>query len=102
MKLSNNTIAEIDNYFANQKYCSRYEMTHYSMRQFEDILVDCGFVYVSEKGQVIHKNRFCSYAQPVHIEQAIKHGYKSLCKKCAIGTRVEDLFWERMNKLKEK
>lgn len=103
MKPPNSLISELDDYFANIDYQQKCVMLHYGRVQIYELLEDCGFVYVAERGQVIHKDRYCEYsAIPVHIEQAIKFGYKKLCKKCATGTKVEDLFWERMNKLKEK
>ena len=102
MKLSTNTLLELDTYFSEKQYTSKAEMIRGTRLQIDEILYDCGFIYVSENGQVIHKDRYCGYGSLVHIDQAINHGYSKICKKCAVGTHVEDLFWERKNKTKEK
>lgn len=102
MKLSDSTLVDIDNFFSRKQHSSKSEMIYCTRHQVEKMLSDSGFVYISHSGYVIHKDRHCGYGDLVHIEQAIKHGYKRICKKCATGTRVEDLFWERMNKLNEK
>lgn len=103
MKLSDNTLADIDDFFSNKQYGSKSEMIYCTQMQLAKMLSDSGFVYISTRsGHVIHKDQHCGYGDLVHIEQAIRHGYKRICKQCAAGTRVEDLFWERMNKLKEK
>lgn len=85
--------SEISKYFQSQSYSSKRDMIYRTREQIEEMLSDSGFVYVSETGNVIHTKKFCgsAYGDPVHIEQAIKHGYRSLCKKCAAGTRLEHL-----------
>lgn len=85
--------ADINKYFKEQSYSSKKDLIYSTKEQIEKILSDSGFVYVSETGSVIHSKRFCgsSYGDPVHIEQAMKHGYRTLCKKCAEGTHLENL-----------
>lgn len=83
----------LDQYFREQSYTSKKDLVNRTRCQIAEILSDSGFVYVSEIGNVIHSKRFCgsSYGDPVHIEQAMKHGYRTLCKKCAAGTHLEYL-----------
>ena len=85
--------AEINKYFQAQSYLSKKDLIHYTQVQIEGILLESGFVYVSGTGNVIHSKRFCGSGllYPVHIEQATKHGYRTLCKTCAMGTHLEDL-----------
>lgn len=82
---------EINNYFQAQSYSSKKDLVYRNRNQIDEMLSDSGFVYVSDTGNVIHSKRYCgsSYGSPVHIEQAIKHGYCTLCKKCAVGSHVE-------------
>lgn len=88
-RLSEAVNAEISKYFQEQSYSSKKDMIHRTRNQIEEMLSDSGFVYVSETGNVIHSKKFCgnAYGDPVHIEQAVKQGYRTLCKKCAIGTQ---------------
>ena len=102
MNLSTDTLLELNTYFSEKRYTSKAEMIRGTRLQIDKMLCDCGFVYVSENGQVIHKDRYCGYGSLVHIDQAINHGDSKICKKCAVGTNVEDLFWERMSTRKEK
>jgi len=88
MKLSDNTLLELDSYFSNKQYMSKSEMIHCTRLEIDKMLFDCGFIYVSESGHGIHKDRYCGYGCLVHIDQAIRHGYSKICKKCAVGTNV--------------
>ena len=91
--LSKSTYAEISSFFRKQSYLNKKDLIRYTKKQLEILLQDSDFVYVTETGNVIHSNRHCGsiVGYPVHIEQAIKHGYHTLCQKCATGTRLENV-----------
>ena len=95
-----NVTTEISDYFSKQTYSSKRDLIWTTRSQIDSILKDSGFVYVSDTGSVIHTQKYCgsSYGDPVHIEQAVKHGYRKLCKKCAVGTKVEYILAQLIEK----
>ena len=59
----------------------------------EMMLRSCGFVYIADRGSVIHANSLCGtgYNSLVPIDIALKYGYTRPCKTCACRTYVESL-----------
>ena len=95
-RLSESAIKEIQGYYS-RNYASRSEMFWDVGRETEQMLKDCGFVYITERGHVIHAISLCGtgYQKMVPLDIALKYGYNRLCKTCTCGTYVAWLFHEK-------
>ena len=95
-RLSDSTIKEINEFFAAQNYTKNH-LTMDVRKANEMMLRSCGFVYIADRGSVIHANSLCGtwYNSLVPIDIALKYGYTRPCKTCACGTYVESLLRER-------
>lgn len=93
--LSENTIEEIQAFY-HRDFISKDNLGWKIRLLTEKMLQTCGFVYVAEKGSVIHA--CSSYGTGINslvpIDIAQKYGYTRLCKTCAQGTYVEQLLLE--------
>ena len=92
--VSDNTKAEVHNYVTKKlANASKRDLCYVSRDALEDLLKECGFVFIADNGSVIHSRRFCgnAYGDPVPFETAYKKGFRKLCSKCTPGTYVETL-----------
>lgn len=102
-QLSDSTIKEIQDFY-HRDFISRDNLTWKIRTITDQLLKACDFVYVAEKGSVIHASYSCGagFNTLVPIDIALKYGYNRPCKACASGTYVEDLITYSQNKSGEK
>ena len=57
-RLSDSTIKEINEFFAAENYTKNH-LTMDARKANEMMLRSCGFVYIADRGSVIHANSLC-------------------------------------------